>query len=321
MNVRASPPIGVEYFMRSTNSVLSMNQVTTYRWTLEEDIHYYREAGYEAIGVWRQKLDDYDELIGDELIGDEIIGDELARFGMAGNSKAEKGAEPGVDLIAESGLRVTNLQWAGGFTGSDGRSYSESIEDAVTAVRLAGRLGAGCLVIYSGGRNHHTIGHARRLLEMAMDRLLELAEPADVVLAVEPMHAACASDWTFLTEIESAIHLIEHFSSPNLKLVLDTYHFGHDRDMLDRLADLVPYIALVQLGDRRHCHTPDQERCSLGSGDVPLADIVHGLLAAGYNGDFDVELSGSDIEMVDYTQLLLESRQYFDHLLSPVSEC
>ena len=288
--------------MRSTNSVLSMNQVTTYRWTLEEDIHHYREAGYEAIGVWRQKLNDYNETEG---------------HGDQGGSETQRG----VDLLDESGLRVTNLQWAGGFTGSDGRSYSESVDDAVSAVRSAGRLRAGCLVIHPGGRNHHTIGHARRLLMMAIDTLLELAEPADVILALEPMHAACAADWTFLTEIESAIHLIERFSSPHLKLVLDTYHFGHDRGMLDRLADLAPYLALVQLGDRRHRHTLDQERCPLGDGDVPLVDIVHGLLAAGYDGDFDVELSGSDIEMVDYAQLLFDSRQYFDHLLSPVSEC
>ena len=298
-----------------------MNQVTTYRWSLEEDIRYYLEAGYQAIGVWRRKLDDYCET-------QRCLAE---CFPVERGGSLEKDLPPewgegetwsgvdliGIDLLKESGLRVTSLHWAGGFTGSDGRSYSESVEDAVSAIRLANRLGAGCLVIHPGGRNRHTIGHARRLLIMALDTLLELAEPAGVTLVIEPMHAACATDWTFLTEMESAIQLIERFSSPYLKLVLDTYHFGQDLGVLDQLAHMAPYTGLVQLGDRRCRHTLDQERCPLGMGDVPLEKIVQGLLAGGYDGDFDVELSGPEIEMVDYTQLLIDSSDYFDRLLAP----
>ena len=40
---------------------LSMNEVTTYRWSLEDDLRQYAQAGYEGIGVWRQKLSDYGE--------------------------------------------------------------------------------------------------------------------------------------------------------------------------------------------------------------------------------------------------------------------
>ena len=32
---------------------LSMNEVTTFRWSLEEDVRRYVAAGYEGIGVWR----------------------------------------------------------------------------------------------------------------------------------------------------------------------------------------------------------------------------------------------------------------------------
>src|SRR5262245_66435735 len=91
---------------------LSMNELTTFRWTLEEDVRRYVAAGYEGIGVWREKLADY-------------------------------GEEAGVDLIAESGLRVTNLLWAGGFTGSCGRTPEESVQDAIHAIRLAGAARAG----------------------------------------------------------------------------------------------------------------------------------------------------------------------------------
>ena len=276
-----------------TTHRLSMNEVTTYRWSFEQDVWRYVEAEYEAIGVWRQKLSDY-------------------------------GEERGVDLLAESGLQVTNLHWAGGFTGSDGRSLHDCIDDAAHAIRLAGATRAGCLVVYPGGRNNHTFRHAKRLLRTALDSLLDLAEAADVTLAIEPMHPACAAEWTFLTDIQSTIALLEHYRSPRLKMVLDLFHFGHDRSMLDdppALRNIVPHTALVQLGDRRSAHGIDQNRCPLGTGKIPLAEIVQNLVESGYQGDFDVELVGQDMQLCDYEHLLKTTKQTFDWLLSPVREC
>jgi sugar phosphate isomerase/epimerase len=264
-----------------------MSEVTTYRWSLEEDIYHYLESGFEALGVWRRKLADY-------------------------------GEEAGIDLIAGSGLRVSNLLWAGGFTGNDGRSYAEAIDDAAHAIRLAAAMNAGCLVVYCGGRNNHTFRHAERLLRGALEELLEFAEDANVVLALEPMHPACAADWTFLTDLESTIALVEEFDSPHLKLVFDAYHFGHDRSVLANLPEIVPHTALVQLGDRLTEHNIDQERCALGEGIVPLSEIVGELLEAGYQGDFEVELAGQDIELNDYESLLDHSKRAFDELLLPV---
>ncbi len=268
-------------------TMLSMNEVTTYRWPFEEDVRNYVEAGYEAIGLWRPKLSDY-------------------------------GEEQAVDLVRESGLQVTNLLWAGGFTGSDGRTPDESVQDAIQAIRLAGALGAGCLVIYPGGRNNHIYSHAERLLRGALDQLHDYAADAEVVLAIEPMHAACAADWTFLTDLESTVALCESYSSPFLKLVFDTYHFGHDRAVLANLAELVPHIGVVHLGDRCESHSPDQDRRQLGAGRLELAELIRGLMDAGYTGDFDVELIGQEIEPARYQAILKDSLQFFERVLSPV---
>jgi sugar phosphate isomerase/epimerase len=273
-----------------TTHRLSMNEVTTYRWSFEQDVCNYVEAGYEAIGVWRQKLADY-------------------------------GEERGIDLLAESGLAVTNLLWAGGFTGSEGQTLEESIDDASHAIRLAGAMNAGCLLVYPGGRNNHTFRHAERLLRTAVESLLELAEAAEVTLAIEPMHPACAADWTFLTDLPSTIAFLESFRSPHLRMVVDLYHFGHDRSVIANLREIVPYTALVQLGDRRCAHGIDQNRCLLGRGILPLEEILQQLLEAGYRGDFDVELVGQDIQLCDYQSLLQNSKQAFDRLLTPVREC
>ena len=142
---------------------LSINELTTYRWSFEEDVDHYVAAGIHAIGVWRQKLSDF-------------------------------GEEKGIERLADSGLGVSSLQWAGGFTGSDGQSHQDSISDARAAIQLAAAMHAECLVVYSGSRAGHTSNHARRLLTGALQRLLPVACEFGVTLAIEPMPSRCSSD-------------------------------------------------------------------------------------------------------------------------------
>jgi sugar phosphate isomerase/epimerase len=264
-------------------TLLSMNEITTFRWSLEEDVENYQLAGYRAIGVWRQKLSDSDE-------------------------------DRAIDLVIESGLEVSNLMWAGGFTGSDGRTLAESIDDAADAIRVAAALQAGCLVIYPGGRNNHTYRHAGRVLRSALEELLPLAEAVDVPLAIEPMHAACAADWTFLTDVKCVVTLLEEYRSPCLKLAYDTYHFpfgARHRHVLERL---IPHIAIVHLADRRLPPNIDQQRSPLGHGRLPLAEIVATLQESGYSGAFDVKLIGPEIEASDYWRVLEQSQVAFAEL-------
>jgi sugar phosphate isomerase/epimerase len=269
-------------------TLLSMNELTTYRWSLEEDIEHFLEAGYRAIGAWRQKLSDCDD-------------------------------ERAIELFAASELAVSNLGWAGGFTGSDGRTLEESIEDAQDAIRLAAAINAGCLVIYAGGRNNHTIRHATRLFLTALDDLLPLAEAAGVPLAVEPMHAACAADWTFYTSLPPVLDLLDEYQSPYLKLALDTYHFPCDDSGDSLLQRLAPHLAIVHLSDRRFPHNIDQERCPLGCGQVPLREMITSLHAAGYAGPFDIKLIGTGGEIGDYWTLLEHSQSVFTEFAGAIA--
>lgn len=258
---------------------ISMSELTTYRWSFEEDVHHYTDAGFEAIAVWRQKLSDFGE---------------------------EKGAE----LIAEYGLKVSSLLWAGGFTGSDGQSFKGSIQDAHGAIDLAGMVGADCLIVHSGSRAGHTHNHARRLLKNALKDLLPHAKETGVVLVLEPMHERCAHEWTFLTSFEETITLIDGMGAPpQLKVAFNSYCFGLDDETLASLDALTPYLGVVQLSDARDGPTGEQERCPLGNGVIPLDRIVHSLAESGYQGFFEIELMGQEIETADYQELLRTSRR------------
>ena len=264
---------------------LSINEMTTYRWSFEEDVTHYRAAGIDAMGVWRQKIADF-------------------------------GEERGIELLADQGLKVSNLLWAGGFTGSDGHSLRESIKDGADAIRLAASLKAGCLVVYTGGRNGHTQNHARRLFMTALGELLPLAAELRVTLAIEPMHPLCAGEWTYLTSLQEAMELVESVASPRFKLVFDTYHFGSEPRVLDKVRRLLPHIAVVHLGDSKAPPDGDQNRSQLGDGVLPLREIVAALLDDGYAGYFDVELMGEEIETSRYDVLLESTKEAFNKLVS-----
>lgn len=245
----------------------------------------YKAAGIDAIGVWRRKLADF-------------------------------GEEKGIELLKASGLVVSNLLWAGGFTGSDGHSYRESLADATEALHLANALGAGCLVVYSGARNGHTQNHARRLFAGALVELLPLAADLRIVLAVEPMHEGCAEEWTFLTNLDEAMALIEQVASPYLKLAFDTYHLGHDPKIVGHIAAIAAHVGIVHLGDSAGLPEREQNRRCLGEGTLPLPCMVQALRQAGYDGYYDVELIGEEIESCDYQSLLENSKRAYRQLLA-----
>lgn len=257
---------------------VSMNEMTTFRWSFEQDVAAYARAGFSAIGIWRQKLSD------------------------CGEARAQ-------ELLASSGLAVSNLLWAGGFTGHDGRNLRESIEDAADAIRLAHLLRAGTLVVYSGPRGGHTHNHARRLVRDALKELLPQAEELNVVLALEPMHLACAAEWTFLTGLEDTLAFIDGLGSSSLKIAFDTYQLGFAPPPMERVAEVANRIAVVHLGDGRCPPQQEQNRCRLGEGVVPLAEFVAALTSGGFNGYFDIELLGEDIEASEYESLLSHSYQ------------
>jgi sugar phosphate isomerase/epimerase len=262
----------------------SVNEVTTYRWSFEEDVAGCQRNGFEGIGLWRPKV-------------------------------AEYGIEKARELLAESQLAATSLSWAGGFTGSDGRTLRDSMFDALDAIEDTVALRAQRLVLVAGGRNNHARNHVQKLLVTSLQELAEAAEAVNIRLALEPMHVGCAHDWTFVTDIRKTLDVIGEVGSPYLGINLDTYHLGLDGEIFSWLPSIAKYIQLVQMGDGTHAPLGEQNRCSLGHGRVPNSAIIQTLVEAGYRGPFELELCGEEFEHVDYDRLLRESREYLDQVM------
>jgi sugar phosphate isomerase/epimerase len=262
---------------------LSMNELTTFRWSFDEDVENYIAAGISAMGVARWKLSD---------VGDE----------------------KGIELLLDAGMAVSNLFFAGGFTGSDVHTFDEAVHDGRQAIELAAALRAECVVIYSGARGGHTNKHARRLLIQGLTKLEPFAAEHGVTLAIEPMHRACGRAATFLHGLDDALEVLDQVRSPYVRLVFDTFQLGYEPDIVERLPGIVDRIAIVHLADSRRPPCVEANRCRLGDGQVPLEAIVSALATAGYEGYCDVELMGEEIEATDYVELLAHSKQAFERL-------
>ena len=146
-------------------------------------------------------------------------------------------------------------------------------------------------------------------------QLAPLAEEHGVTLAIKPMHAGCSAGCTFLNTVDDALAMLEMVNHPQVKLAVDTYHLGVDGGLESRLEEIIPHTAIVHVGDGRPPRDGEQDRCIPGQGDVPLAAILRGLHHGGYDGDFDIELMGLDIELGDYLDVIRRSKQWFDAVL------
>jgi sugar phosphate isomerase/epimerase len=261
---------------------LSINEMTTYRWSLAEEVTAFREAGIDAIGIWRPKLTEF-------------------------------GEERGIDLIRESGLRVTSVSWAGGFTGSNGHSFEESLLDARDAISVAGQLRAESLVIVSGARAGHTRNHARRLLVEALTELGDAAAEYNLALALQPMHPMFAQEWTFLTSIDETLDVLDRCDHDAVQIAFDVYHLWQEPALLERIPEIAPLVATVQLNDWREPRS-EADRHLPGDGEIPLPEIVSAFIEADYDGYFEISVWSEELWHSSDVDVLGECRRRFQAL-------
>lgn len=256
---------------------VAVSQLTTPRWELREELDHVVRHGFSALAVWRPKLSD--------------------------TTVAEAAVE-----LAKAGVRVSSLQWAGGFTGGDGRSFAESLDDARDAVAAAARLACPVLVLHSGCRGGHTRSHASRLLFAAIELLLPAAESAGVRLAIKPVHPAAAPGASFLSSLEEAVEIVTRFAHPSLALACDLWHFGDHVEVADWADRIARHAAVVQAADRIGPPSPEADRLPVGHGRLPLEQWVAELVAHGYRGTIEIDPVGEAVETLGYDAVLRQSR-------------
>ena len=261
-----------------TQRRISVSQLSTFRWRFDEDVLRFAGHGFGSMGIWRRKLEDF-------------------------------GSVEAIDLLYDHKMSVSSVHWAGGFTG-DGTSLKDAIEDAISAIELASRVDAGCLILHPGSRNGHTNSHAKRLLTMSLNELMPVAADYGVQLALEPMSFKAGERWTFFRRFDETLEFLSQFPSRYLGLVLDLFAIEFDRKVRQSLPSFVDRISLVQLADRNS--KQPETRLSLGQGDAPVAQWMEELQKCGYAGQYEVEVHGSVKNELEYFELLDQAQLFFE---------
>jgi sugar phosphate isomerase/epimerase len=252
---------------------LSINQVSSLKWNFFQDVIRYARKGFNGIGLWRSKVEDI-------------------------------GVQEAADFLYEMKMSVSSLGWVGGFTGSEGVSFKDAVEDAFEGIEAAAQLGASCLILHPGSQGLHTPRHARRLLLNALEILVPCAEAYDVTLAIEPMTANEGHSWTMLSGVMETLDIVENYSSDQVGIVMDLYHLGLEPQLARHRHRLSERLKLIQIADRRRNSMIANGRCLPGSGEVPLRSWIKLMAMSGYHGPIEAEVIGVEVEGLGYECVL-----------------
>ncbi len=267
--------------------LVSLNQSSTNRWSLFQDLVKMPGAGFNSVGLCHSKLE-------------------------------ETGLNETSDLLFEMQMRVSSLSWMIGFTGSTGVSHLDAIDQGLEAVQAASRLGSGTLVVCTGGRNGHADSHMKKLVRQALDVLVPAADDLAVRLAFEPVCGPESCKFNFTGGMIATLDLIRDYPAANVGVVADLFFLGRDLAAAREIPGYLDRLALVQLCDVRIGPHGKRFRCLPGSGQMPLASWINMLSHHGYAGPVEIEMHGPEFDFVSHEDLLVASREFVLQYFAPV---
>lgn len=280
---------------------LSLNQATIKHASLDEALTVTAQAGIGAIGLWREPV-------------------------------AEVGLTKAVNMVGQSGLRVSSL-CRGGFVTARGQSErTAAIEEnrraieETAALTAAGASGsAAVLVLVAGGlpREDTDLRGARQRTQDAIGELVSDAAAAGVTLAIEPMHPMYAADRGVVSTLRQALDIAAPFPAETVGVVVDAFHIWWDPEVFDQIAraGAEHRIASYQVNDWITPLPADSllARGVMGDGHIDLVALTQAVVASGYTGDVEVEIFNQQLWDMAYDHATATIARRFDAIGLPAS--
>jgi sugar phosphate isomerase/epimerase len=244
---------------------ISVSAISTYRWTLEEDLAFYTGTGITNVGISAAKLDQH-------------------------------GWADGVRRVAASGVSVANLIGLGPFQLGQPAQWAGQRERLERAVDAASTLGADCMVFTTGPAGQLTWEDAADALAAALAPTLQRASDARVPFAIEHTNSLRV-DVGFVHTLADVIDLARRLGTG---VCMEVNACWAERSLARTITTGIDVVRLVQVSDFGIGTMSTPNRLVPGDGDIPLERILGDVLDAGYAGVFDLELIGPAIEEEGY---------------------
>ena len=176
---------------------------------------------------------------------------------------------------------------------------------------VAGRLGAPMVVLTTGPAGPVPWEEAADAFAETMAPLVEQATATGVDLVLEHTNSLRA-DVGFVHTLRDAVDLARRVG---LGVCVEVNACWAERGLAATLEDGMDVIRLVQVSDYAIGTTSTPDRLVPGDGDLPLHRILGQALAAGYAGDFELELVGPRIDAEGYASAISRSVERLSALL------
>ena len=248
------------------------------------------DAGLGAIGVWREQL-------------------------------AEVGVDEAVQLIADSGLRVSSLCRGGFFTTPTRPRPRPLRPENREALDEAAALGAETLVLVPGGlpAGDRDLVAARDRAARAIERLVPYAQEVGVALGIEPMNPIYAADRGVISTLAQALDIAERFDADAVGVVVDTFHLWWEPGIADQVQRAGDRIVSYQVCDWITPLPADTllARGMMGDGHIDFPAFTRAVAAAGYRGDIEVEIFNADLWAQPPAEVVATMAQRYLDLVAP----
>lgn len=244
---------------------VSLSAISTASWGLDEDLAFYADAAITNVGISVAKLE---------------------RFGW----------DEGTRRIVDAGLRVTNLIGVGPFHLAEPGRWAAQRDRLARALDTATAVGAECAAFTTGPAGPLPWEDAADAFEAALAPALADARGRGVPFAIEHTNSLRV-DVSFVHTLRDVLDLARRLDTG---VCMEVNACWAERGLAETISRGVDRLRLVQVSDFAVGTLSTPNRLVPGDGDIPLDRILGQVLAAGYQGCFDLELIGPRIEEEGY---------------------
>ena len=293
----------------------TISEVTTPRWSFEEDVIGYHDLGIDTIEVWESKLLEYGIEKGIEL---------LEKYSMQVSMICPLGGQilhswPKDMRLMGCPFPLPNCpKWK--------RDLSE-LERIIDSVHLASRLDANGVWLMTGGQGTYSRQDAVKLIVKLLYDIMGEAEDKKVKIALQPTHKKTIPPGvSIITDIPSTMEIINQVSHKNLGMYFDICHLWDTPGIMEQIPKVIDKIFGVQISDWKptgqdisKALNNQDDRQMLGDGIIPIRNLLHALDNAGYEEVYALEILAQETVpgspwTLEYRELINKSKETFDQL-------
>ncbi len=247
-------------------SRLSLNQYTTFNWTVKEALEGCARAELAYACLWRDKIQ-------------------------------AQGVQESARIAKELGIKISSLCRGGMFPAATNEERQKRIEDNLRAIDECVTLGTDTLVFVCGGLHSKDLDGARQMVYDGLATITPYAQERGIKLGIEPLHPMYAADRNVIVTLgqanDFALKLNKEFPQYGtpVGVVIDVFHVWWDPTVYDEIQRAKGHIFGFHVCDWI-TPLPDvlKGRGMMGDGWIEVRRLREAVEQAGYTGPIECEI-------------------------------